>query len=26
VEHWGKTLNHVVAWCLREGRLLYERP
>ena len=25
-EHWGRTLNHILAWCLREGRLLYERP
>jgi predicted nucleotidyltransferase len=25
VEHWGRTLNHIIADCLREGRLLYER-
>jgi predicted nucleotidyltransferase len=23
---WGQSPNHVVARCLREGRLIYERP
>lgn len=26
VEEWRDSLNHVVGRCLREGRLLYERP
>ncbi|MGB2937166.1 MAG: nucleotidyltransferase domain-containing protein [Phycisphaerae bacterium] len=24
--HWKDSLNHIIARCLREGRLLYERP
>ena len=26
VERWRKSLNHVVARALREGRTIYERP
>jgi len=26
VEKWKKSLNHIVAHALREGRLVYERP
>ena len=26
VEYWRDSLNHVPAWALREGRVLYERP
>ena len=26
VEHWGDSLNNIVARALREGRVLYERP
>jgi len=24
--YWKDSLNHIIARCLREGRLLYERP
>ena len=24
--HWMDSLNHIIARCAREGRLLYERP
>ncbi len=26
IAEWRESLNHVVGRCLREGRLLYERP
>lgn len=26
VEAWRDSMNHVIGRCLREGRLLYERP
>jgi uncharacterized protein len=25
-DHWQDSLNHIIARCHREGRLLYERP
>ena len=25
-DSWQDSLNHIIARCLREGRLLYERP
>ena len=26
VEKWKNTKNHIIATCLREGKVLYERP
>lgn len=26
VAYWADSLNHVIAQCLREGRVLYARP
>jgi predicted nucleotidyltransferase len=25
VEKWGRSLNHIISYAVREGRLLYER-
>jgi predicted nucleotidyltransferase len=26
VQHWRDSLNHIIAECIRQGRLLYDRP